>query len=450
MYYAEVSDVVPESIAACLGITKGDIICTINGRRVADFLDYQFLTASENILMTVKKQDGQMVEFEIENEGMEDLGICFDKMLFDPAKSCTNKCIFCFIDQLPPDMRSSLYFKDDDSRLSFLYGNYVTMTNMKEEDLDRLIEYRVSPVNVSVHTTNPKLRVKMLGNRFADRIMPYMQKLADGGLDLNMQIVLCKGINDGEELTRTLRDLASLHPAACSVSIVPVGLTDYREGLYPLEAFTKEDAQEVICQVEHLQYEFMQTLGSRFVYLSDEFYLLAEQTMPKAEAYEGFPQIENGVGMEASFSEEFLERLAEQPEMGNPGKTVIATGVLAYPLISGLVEKAKEQYPDLSAEVVAVENHLFGGGVTVAGLLGGSDLKRTLEGKEMDRLLITSSMLKADEDIFLDDITVSQLEDILHTQIIANDNDGGAFLTCLIDGEEEEFAPEGFTFVEEF
>ncbi|MBE7034740.1 MAG: DUF512 domain-containing protein [Ruminococcaceae bacterium] len=423
------------SIAEELGIEPGDTVCTVNGRRIADFLDYQFLTASENILLTIQKPDGQMLEFDIENEDMEDLGIVFSNMLFDPAKSCTNQCIFCFIDQLPPAMRDSLYFKDDDSRLSFLYGNYVTLTNMKPEDLDRLIEYRVSPVNVSVHTTNPELRKMMLHNRFAGTIMDAMKRLKEGGLSMNMQIVLCKGINDGEELSRTLQDLATLAPAACSVSVVPVGLTRYREGLYPLEAFTREDAQAVIEQVENMQQAFLASLGTRFVYLSDEFYLLAEKPIPPAEAYEGFPQIENGVGMEASMEEEFLAALKGKPAMGKPGKTVIATGELAYPFMTRLVELAKQQYPSLDAEVVRVCNTLFGGGVTVAGLLGGRDLLSALAGKKMERLLITSSMLKADEPIFLDDVTVGEIEETLSVRLLPCDNDGAAFLGCLLDCE---------------
>ncbi len=434
-YHAEVSGVAPGSIASELDICPGDIICSINGRRIADFLDYQFLTAAEELVMTVQKKDGRMIEYEIVNEDMEDLGILFENMLFDKAKSCANRCVFCFIDQLPPGMRESLYFKDDDSRLSFLYGNYVTMTNMLPKDVDRLIEYRISPVNISVHTTNPSLRKKMLKNRHADRLMGYMQKLADGGIDMNMQIVLCKGINDGEELTRTLRDLATFHPAAISVSVVPVGLTDYREGLYPLEAFTKEDALQVVEQVTKLQEMFLETLGTRFVYLSDEFYLLADLPMPGAAEYEGFPQIENGVGMEASLEEEFMQALDENPSLSFCGKTAIATGMLAYPFITKLVGLAKERYRDLDAEVVAIKNGLFGEGVTVAGLLGGKDLIEGLSGVAADRLMITSSMLKADEPIFLDDVTVSEVEQKLGIHVVVCNNDGMEFLNCLLGCE---------------
>lgn len=434
-YHAEVFSVRPDSIAEELGIEPGDIIRSVNGRRIGDFLDYQFLTAAEELLLCVQKKNGGLIEFEIENEDMEDLGIGFKNMLFDPAKSCSNRCIFCFIDQLPPNLRESLYFKDDDSRLSFLYGNYVTMTNMLPKEVDRLIEYRVSPVNISVHTTNMELRKKMLRNRHAGRLMDYIKRLADGGISMNMQIVLCKGVNDGEELTRTLQDLAAFFPAAVSVSVVPVGLSRYREGLYPLEAFTRQDARNVVQQVESLQQQFLEKLGSRFVYVSDEFYLMAEMAMPEAESYEGFPQIENGVGMEVSLEEEFMEALAEQPAMGQSGRTVIATGTLAYPFIKKLVDRANQRYTNLKAEVVAVPNRLFGGGVSVAGLLGGRDLISSLQGRAIDRLLITSSMLKADEPIFLDDVTMQELEETLAAKVQPVENDGRELMYALLAAE---------------
>ncbi len=435
-YRAEVFRVAPDSIAEELGICPGDIICTINGRRIADFLDYQFLSASEEIVLTVQKKNGETIEFEIENEDMEDLGIEFSGMLFDPAKSCSNRCVFCFIDQLPKGLRKSLYFKDDDSRLSFLYGNYVTMTNMPECEVDRLIEYRVSPVNISVHTTDMELRKKMLKNPQADRLMGYMKKLYEGEIHMNMQIVLCKGLNDGEVLKKSLLDLSGFHPMAISVSVVPVGLTDYREGLYPLEAFTKEDALSVVRMVEALQQEFLQKFGSRFVYLSDEFYLLAELPMPSEEAYEDFPQIENGVGMEASLEAEFLRALEEDLPLSFEGKTIIATGKLAEPFMKKLIEIAKKRYPNLDVTVLGIENHLFGKGVTVAGLLGGRDLIRELSGREFDRLMITRSMLKADEDIFLDDVTVREVEEALGVSLITNQNDGYDFLRALLGCED--------------
>ena len=435
-YRAVVQDIMPGSIAEELGIEPGDIICRINGRRIADFLDYQFLASAPEIVLEVQKTSGEMIEFEIENEELEDLGICFSGMLFDPAKSCANRCIFCFIDQLPPNLRDSLYFKDDDSRLSFLYGNYVTMTNMTAKDVDRLIEYRVSPVNISVHTTDMELRKKMLNNRHADRLMSYMQKLYDGDIQMNMQIVLCKGINDQEVLTKSLLDLSAFHPMAVSVSVVPVGLTRYRDGLYPLEPFTKQEAKQVVEQIEAMQKQFLERFGSRFAYASDEFYLMAELPMPPAEAYEDFPQIENGVGMEASLEAEFCDALQEEYSLTYTGKTMVATGTLAYPFITRLVDMAKDKYPALDATVVAVENQLFGGDVTVAGLIGGKELIETLSGRRFDRLLITSSMLKADEPVFLDDTTVSDVETALGVTLVATQNDGYEFLQSLLGCKE--------------
>jgi len=429
---AVIAEVMPDSIAEELGLEAGDVVRAVNGKEIADFLDYQFLTASQDILLTVQKKDGDLIEFEIENEDMEDLGITFASYLFDEAKSCSNRCIFCFIDQLPPGMRKSLYFKDDDSRLSFLYGNYVTMTNMLPKDVQRLVDYHVSPVNISVHTTNPELRIKMLQNKHAGRLLDYMQKLADGGITMNMQIVLCKGVNDGVELDRTLTDLAAFHPLAASVSVVPVGLTWYREGLYPLEPFSKEDALRVVQQVEAYQEKYLQELGTRFVYLSDEFYLLSGLPLPPFESYEDFPQIENGVGMEVSFLEEFMSALEEEQALLYQGKTLVATGVLALPFIQDLLKRAKERYPALQAEAVGIRNDLFGEGVTVAGLIGGRDLISQTKGLSCDRVLIPSSMLKADEDIFLDDVTLCEVEEALGVPVIPVFNDGAEFLHHLL------------------
>ena len=429
---AIIADVAPGSIAEELGLMPGDAVLCVDGKEIVDFLDYQFLTAASEFVLTVKAKDGSLIEFEIENEEMEDLGITFESFIFDSAKSCSNRCIFCFIDQLPKGMRESLYFKDDDSRLSFLYGNYVTMTNMLPKDVERLVAYHVSPVNISVHTTNPVLREKMLHNRHAGRLAEYMQMLKAGGITMNMQIVLCKGINDGTELDRTLSDLSALHPEAASVSVVPVGLTKYREGLYPLEAFTQADAEKVVMQIEAWQEKFLQDLGTRFVYASDEFYLLAQKPMPPFEAYEDFPQIENGVGMEVSFEEEFRQALAEEPIADFTGKMLVATGKLAEPFIRHLLELAKEQYPMLAAEACGIRNDLFGEGVTVAGLVGGRDLISQLTGKPCARILIPRSMLKADEAVFLDDVTLQQAEEALGVPIIATENDGYDFLDKLL------------------
>lgn len=427
-YRAVVDGVDPDSIAGDLGIEKGDVVCRINGTDIVDYLDYQFLAANEEIVLTVQKSNGETYEFEIFNEDMEDLGINFKNMLFDSPKSCANKCVFCFIDQLPPNMRESLYFKDDDSRLSFLYGNYVTLTNMKREDIERLIRYRISPVNISIHTTNMELRKKMLHNRHADRVMDYIRLLFDNGIRMNMQIVLCKGINDGAELDRTIRECCAYFPMMQSISVVPVGLTKYRDGLYPLEEFKQEDCRKVIRQVEAWQDKLLADKGSRLVYLSDEFYIVGNQPVPNAECYEDFPQIENGVGLIASMQEEFDEALASNTESPGNLKIGIATGVLAYNFINGLVQSIKMRYNKIDIKVYKIVNHFFGEKVTVSGLLCGADLIAQLRGKQFDRLLITKCMLKADEPVFLDDITVEEAERALNTKIVPVDNDGYDFL----------------------
>lgn len=429
---AIVSSVDKGSIAEELGIEQGDLILSIDGQKIIDYLDYKFLATSEEIVMEVKKQNGDLYEFEIENYELEDLGINFSNMLFDKPKSCQNKCVFCFIDQMPKGMRKTLYFKDDDSRLSFLYGNYVTLTNMKDEDINRLIRYRISPVNISVHTTNPDLRVKMLKNKRADKILDQIQKLYDNDIEMNMQIVLCKGINDCSELDRTIEDLSRFMPMAKSVSVVPVGLTAYRKGLYPLEPFTKEDSIKVINQIKGFQEKFLAEHGTRFVYASDEFFVNAEIEIPEEREYEDFPQIENGVGMLASMESEFKNALEKNKKTAKNIKTLVATGEISYEFIKKLVNMAKMRYNINDTEVVAVKNELFGGKVTVSGLLGGNDLIRALKGKDAERVLITESMLKQDEDIFLDDITLKEAQAQLSMKIIPIKNDGEAFLCALL------------------
>ena len=429
---AYVLSVDADSIAEELEIKSGDRILSINGKEIIDYLDYKFLSASEEILMTVEKKSGELIEYEIENPYMEDLGINFSNFLFDKAHSCHNKCIFCFIDQMPKGMRETLYFKDDDARLSFLYGNYVTLTNMKDEDIARLIEYRISPVNISVHTTNPSLRCEMLHNKNAGKILDHIKKLHDNGIEMNMQVVLCKGINDGAELDRTIGELSSFLPVARSMSVVPVGLTRCREGLYPLEPFEKDDCIKVARQIESWQEKLLKEHGTRFVYASDEFYVNAGLTIPPEECYEDFPQIENGVGMLASFEAEFKIALSSGVEKVKNDKIIIATGEISYNFIKKLVNEAKMRYNINDIEVIAVRNELFGGRVSVSGLLGASDLFRELSGKKADRLLITESMLKADEDIFLDDVTITEAEEKLGMEIVPVRNDGGCFLAALL------------------
>ena len=431
-YGAFVSSVDEGSIAEELGIQKGDLILSIDGQKIIDYLDYKFLATNEEIVMVVKKENGDLYEFEIENYELEDLGINFSNMLFDKPRSCQNKCVFCFIDQMPKGMRKTLYFKDDDSRLSFLYGNYVTLTNMKDEDIDRLIRYRISPVNISVHTTNPDLRVKMLKNKRANKILEQIKKLYDNDIEMNMQIVLCKGINDGKELDRTIEDLSRFMPLAKSVSVVPVGLTAYRKGLCHLEPFEKEDSVKVINQIKGWHEKFLAEHGTRFVYASDEFFVNGGIEIPKDTEYEDFPQIENGVGMLASMEAEFNEALKKDKKMSENVKTVVATGEISYEFIKKLVNIAKMRYNIYDTEVVSVKNGLFGGKVTVSGLLGGKDLIDALKGKDAKRVLITESMLKADEDIFLDDLTLKDAEKELDMKIIPVKNNGEALLDALL------------------
>ena len=429
---AYVLSVDPGSSAEELELLPGDLIVSIDGQKITDYLDYKFLATNEHIVMEVLKGNGELFEFEIYNEDLEDLGINFENMLFDSPKSCQNKCIFCFIDQMPKGMRDSLYFKDDDSRLSFLYGNYVTLTNMKIEDIMRLIRYRISPVNISVHTTNPDLRVFMLKNKRANQILDHIQLLANYEIEMNMQIVLCKGINDGEELDRTIRDLAQFMPHAKSVSVVPVGLTKCRNGLYPLVPFEKEDCAAVVRQIKNLQERFLKEHGTRFVYASDEFFINAGMELPEESEYEDFPQIENGVGMIASMEAEFMRALAPDLKPQGTAKTVVATGEISYEFIKKLVNIVKMRYNMNNIEVVGIKNELFGGRVTVSGLLGGSDLIRALQDKQADRVLITESMLKADEDVFLDDYTLSETEKRLNMKIVPVKNDGEAFLKAVL------------------
>ena len=420
------------SIAEELEIKEGDLILSINGKEIVDYLDYKFLATNDEIVMTVKKQNGELIEYEIENPYLEDLGINFKNMLFDNPKSCHNKCIFCFIDQMPKGMRETLYFKDDDARLSFLYGNYVTLTNMSEKDIDRLIEYKISPVNISVHTTNPELRKRMLNNKNADKILTHIKKLYDNGINMNFQVVLCPEINDGKELDRTISDLSEFLPVARSMSVVPVGLTRCREGLYPMKAFDEESSKKVIEQISVWQEKLLKKHGTRFVYLADEFYVNAKMPIPKATEYEDFPQIENGVGMLSSMEYEFTQALACGMELKEKKKTIVATGEISYNFIKKLVNQTKMRYNINNIEVIGIKNELFGGHVSVSGLLGASEVFRELAGKKAERLLITECMLKADEDVFLDDVTLEEAEEKLGMEIVPVKNDGGSFLAALL------------------
>ncbi len=412
------------SLAQKAGITAGDTIEYINGREVIDYLDYMYLSMSETVEI---KLSNRCVK--ISNGDFEPLGIEFETLLIDKPKSCLNKCVFCFIDQLPPNMRESCKFKDDDYRLSFLQGNYVTLTNMSDREIDRIIEYNLPRINVSVHTTNPELRRKMLNNKNAGKIMEQIDKFAKNGMNINCQIVLCPGYNDGKELERTISDLGKYCFQIESVSIVPVGISKYRENLAEMTPFTKESAGAVIDAVSVWQKKFRDKVGINFVYLSDEFYITANRPIPDAAHYDGFPQIENGVGLCASLREEFEEALKAAPDKMVKTEKSVATGVIAYDFIKSLTDKLSGE----PIHVYKIENDFFGNQITVTGLITGGDLINGLKDKPLGKtLLISKSMLRHDEDIFLDDMTLSEVKEALGVEIKTNDNDGFELLSLLL------------------
>lgn len=429
-----VKNVLPGSIGEEAGIEAGDSILSINGEKIKDIFDYRFLITDENLLVEILKQNGEIWEIEIEKEEYDDLGIEFESLMIDEAKSCKNKCIFCFIDQLPKGMRDTLYFKDDDSRLSFFMGNYVTLTNVSYDDLDRIIKYRMSPINVSVHTTNPDLRVFMLKNKNAGDVLLKIQKLIDGGIEINCQIVLCLGINDGEELDRSISELGSLYPGVKSISVVPVGITKHRDGLSDLKPYNMESSLKVIEQVEDWQRTFLNKFGSRIIYIADEFYIMAGRNIPDYDTYEDFPQIENGVGLIATLKQEFLEGLEELDVELTEQRTVsIATGASPYEYIKEIAEILKDKIKGLNINIYKIENSFFGKNVTVTGLLTGQDIIEQLKDKKLgDELLISKSMLRSGEQIFLDDYTVSDLEERLNVKIKIVENNGKDFIAKVI------------------
>ena len=406
------------SIAEEMGIEPGDRLISIDGQEIEDVFDYQFYEESEELILLIEKPDGEQWELEIEKEADEPLGIEFGQGLMDEYRSCRNKCIFCFIDQMPPGMRDTLYFKDDDSRLSFLQGNYITLTNMSDHDVERIVRYRLEPINISFQTTNPELRCRMLHNRFAGDALKKVDILYQGGIEMNGQIVLCKGVNDGEELERSIRDLTRYLPLLKSVSVVPVGLTRFREGLYPLEPFTKEEAREVLSVIHRWQEKIYKEYGLHFIHAGDEWYLLAEEEIPEEERYDGYLQLENGVGMLRLLFNEFEEGMSRLS--GGPGSGVIsaATGKLAYPYIRRMADRIEERFPGRKIHVHCIRNDFFGERITVSGLITGKDIIAQLKGKELgSRLLLPCNMLKADEGVFLDDITVKEVSDALQVPV---------------------------------
>ncbi len=444
----KIKEILPGSIAEELELEPGDVLLRINDTVIEDIFDYQYLAEDDYIEVLVRKQNGEEWLLEVDKEPDEDLGITFENGLMDDYKSCHNKCIFCFIDQMPKGMRETLYFKDDDSRLSFLQGNYVTLTNMSEKDIQRIIRYHLGPINISVHTTNPELRCKMLNNRFAGEALQKIDMLYEGGISMNGQIVLCKGINDSEELIRSIRDLKQYIPLMQSVSVVPAGLTKYRQGLFELKSFEQADAEAVIDVIEEYQKVFYETYGNHFIHASDEWYILAKRDFPEEERYDGYLQLENGVGMMRLFQNEFQEALEQLKKdsdkinrfSGSEHKTVsIATGLLAGDLIQNLSQVLADVVEPLEILCYPIINHYFGEKITVSGLITATDLTEQLRDRELgDMLLLPSNILRSGEDVFLDDITLEELKNTLQVDINIVESSGQGF----IDGILQVFEPE--------
>lgn len=433
-----IKSVTPGSIAEEMEIEAGDYLLEVNGTTIVDIFDYQLLCMDEFIDVVIEKSNGEQWELEIEKDENEELGLEFENGLMDEYRSCCNKCMFCFIDQMPPGMRETLYFKDDDSRLSFLQGNYITLTNMNENDVERIIRYNLSPINISVHTTNPKLRCKMLNNRFAGDKLKYIDRLNAADVEMNGQVVLCKNVNDKEELERTISDLEKYIPNMRSVSIVPSGLTKFRDGLYPLELFEKEDACAVIDTIEKWQKHFYEKYGIHFIHASDEWYILAEREMPEEERYDGYLQLENGVGMIRSFIEEVKDYLDSIEGDDRVINVSTISGVLAYDTIKSSCDKINKKFPNVNVHVYKIINDYFGHSITVTGLLTGQDICAQLLGKELgDNLLLPTNTLKADENIFLDDMTLEEFEKNLQINTIIVKSSGMDFVKTIINENED-------------
>ena len=434
-----ISKVIPGSIAEELEIEAGDKLLTIDNTEIEDVFDYQFMIQDTYIEVLIEKPDGEQWLLEVDKDYDEDLGIEFENGLMDEYRHCHNKCIFCFIDQMPPGMRETLYFKDDDSRLSFLQGNYVTLTNMSERDIDRIVKYHLSPINISFQTMNPQLRCMMLNNRFAGDALKKVDKLFEAGITMNGQIVLCKGINDGEELEYSIKEMTKYLPHLESVSVVPVGLSKYRDGLYPLEPFTKEDAEKVIDTIESWQKKIYPQYGLHFIHASDEWYILAEREVPEESRYDGYLQLENGVGMIRLLMEEFAETMEEMktkrslPDPSVKDEISLATGRLAYPYIKRMAEEMEEAFPQLKIHVYEIINEFFGERITVSGLLTGQDLEKQLKGQKLgSRLLLPQNVLRSGEEVFLDDYTKTQLENALQVPINIVKSSGCDFVHSVL------------------
>lgn len=430
----QVTEVESGTLAAKAGICPGDYLISVNGHEIRDVIDYRFYLAERRVVLKIHRGP-ELFDLTLTKGMYSDIGLSFETPLMDTKHSCENKCVFCFIDQLPPGLRDSLYFKDDDSRLSFLHGNYITLTNLKQRDIDRIMEMHISPVNISVHTTNPELRVRMMKNKHAGEVLAYIGQLADAGIRLRGQIVLCRGLNDGEELDRTMRDLAAYYPALESVSVVPAGLTAYREGLYPLEPFTPEETAAVIRQVTAFGDECVEKHGERIFYCADEMYVRSGTPLPPYEFWGDFTQIENGVGMLSSFAEEFRAALSclTEEETAIAREVSVSTGEAAYAFMSELVGELTARCPKVVCHVHCVKNDFFGGQVTVTGLLTGKDLMHQLPGRPLgERLLLSRTMLRAEGDLFLCNSTPEEISAALGVPITFVENDGGMMVDAIL------------------
>lgn len=430
---AIITNVIKKSPAHRAHIKSGDELVAINGNKIGDVLDYMFYAAEASLVLSLKR-NSKSFEKKIKKGEYEDLGLEFETFLMDKKQSCCNKCIFCFIDQMPPMMRETLYFKDDDSRLSFLHGNYVTLTNLSDEDIDRIIKMKL-PLNISVHTTNPELRCKMMNNRFAGDKLKYLKKLSDNNIKMNCQIVLCPQYNDGEELDRTLSDLCDLMPNVDSIAVVPLGMTKYRDNLTPLVGVDKRCAIDTIERIEKYGQKMLEKYGTRLIFAADEFYITAQRELPNAEYYEDFAQYENGVGMLSLLISEFDKALEECDKTDiSASKKAIATGVAAFDTIDMLIKKAKRRFPTLDCEVFKITNDFFGQSITVTGLLTAGDIINQLKGKldSNTTLLLSTSMFKDKSEIFLDDLTADDVQNALGVKIKITENDGFALLQAVL------------------
>lgn len=427
-------DVLPDGPCGGTGIQADDVLLRVNGKTIIDILDYHFEELGEELTLTIRHPDGTVEDYEIEKDEDEEIGLVYAESLMDDYRSCRNRCIFCFIDQMPPGMRETLYFKDDDTRLSFLQGNYVTMTNVSEEEIERICYYKLSPINVSVHTTNPELRRRMLCNRFAGEIMTKLDRLKEAGITMNGQVVLVKGVNDGAELERTIHDLTAYIPNMQSLSVVPVGLTKFRDKLPKLEPFEKDDAKEVLGLIRKWQAICREYFGTNFVYASDEWYLVAEEELPGEDDYEGYPQIENGVGMIRSLVTEVHEVTDQAAGDDRERHVTIATGKLAAPTIRELCDYVQTKFPNIHVDVRAIRNDFFGERITVSGLLTGTDIIAQLKDVPLgDRLILPQNLLRSGEDVLLDDMTVGDIEKELGISIRISKATGRDFLDSLTE-----------------